>query len=158
MKLVSAAPASFLSVAWALHDSSATALVSATAENITARARLLIRILHFSLRHATESYPKAQLLASGANPNPAPPGTPPPAGTAAPPPGTTGDEEAISDEATVIEVTVIHEVPVIEVTVIELPTSKSGATVEAATGKTTHIATHATKMTPSIPRALNPPI
>jgi hypothetical protein len=41
-------------------------------------------------------------------------------------------------------VTVIHEVPVIEVTVIELPTSKSGATMEAATGKTTHMATHAT--------------
>ena len=43
--------------------------------------------------------------------------------------------------------TVIHEVPVIEVTVIELPTSKSGATMEAATGKTTHMATHSAHMT-----------
>jgi hypothetical protein len=47
----------------------------------------------------------------------------------------------------VIEVMVIHEVPVIEVTVIELPTGKSGATMEAASGKTTHMATHATNMT-----------
>jgi hypothetical protein len=46
----------------------------------------------------------------------------------------------------VIEVMVIHEVPVIEVTVIELPTGKSGATMEGATGKTTHMTTHATHM------------
>src|SRR5436190_1431178 len=72
MKLVSAAPASFLSVAWALHDSSATALVSATAENITARARLLIGILHFSLQHGQRVAPTlAPCFRSRSKPSPA---------------------------------------------------------------------------------------
>jgi hypothetical protein len=87
-------------------------------------------------------------LLSVANPNPAPPpGIPPPTGTAAPPPGATGDEEIVDEHPTVIEVMVIHEVPIIEVTMIELPTGKSRSTMEGATGKTTHMATHATDMT-----------
>ena len=53
----------------------------------------------------------------------------------------------MDEHATVIEVMVIHEVPVIEVIVIEISTGKSGATMEGATGETTHMATHATNMT-----------
>ena len=52
----------------------------------------------------------------------------------------------MDEHPTVIEVMVIHEVPIIEVTMIELPTGKSGSTMEGATGKTTHMATHATHM------------
>jgi hypothetical protein len=53
----------------------------------------------------------------------------------------------VDEHPTVIELMVIHEVPIIEVTMIELPTSKSGSTMEGATGKTPHMATRATDMT-----------
>jgi hypothetical protein len=87
---------------------------------------------------------------SVACPDPSPT-CPPPTGIVviAPPPGTTGDKEAIVDEATVIEatvikVTVIDEVPVIEVTVIKPTAGNHGTTMDATTGKTTNTTTHAT--------------
>ena len=84
-------------------------------------------------------------LLSVACPDPSPT-RPPPTGIVviAPPPGTTGDKEAIVDEATVIKATVIDEVPVIEVTVIKPTAGNHGTTMDATTGKTTHTTTHAT--------------
>ena len=106
--------------------------------NVTDELR--IRAERLSTRPERAVLTPASFL-SVARPDPSPT-CPPPTGivVTAPPPGTTGDKEAIVDEATVIKatvikVTVIDEVSVIEVTVIEPTAGNHGTTMDARPAK-----------------------